>query len=43
MSNLAAICEPCHLRKTAMEANAAKPKRRREPEAHPGVVCLLWQ
>lgn len=38
-SNLRAIHEfPCHARKTAVEANAAKPKRKREAERHPGLV-----
>lgn len=39
-SNLAAIHEtPCHERKTAREANAAKPKRKRpNTEKHPGLV-----
>jgi 5-methylcytosine-specific restriction protein A len=37
--NLAAIHEvPCHQRKTAIEANAAKPKRKRPPERHPGLL-----
>lgn len=38
-SNLAAIHEvPCHATKTALEANAAKPKRKRVAEPHPGLV-----
>ena len=38
-SNLRAIHEfPCHASKTASEANAAKPKRKREAEPHPGLV-----
>lgn len=37
--NLAACHEhPCHAHKTALEANAAKPKRKREPEKHPGLI-----
>jgi 5-methylcytosine-specific restriction protein A len=36
--NLAAICDSCEQRKTALEANAAKPKRARPPEPHPGVI-----
>lgn len=36
--NLAAICAACHRRKTAAEANAAKPKRKREGEEHPGLI-----
>jgi len=36
--NLAAICSECHAKKTAAEANQAKPKRRREGEEHPGLL-----
>lgn len=36
--NLAAICDLCHGHKTALEANAAKPKRKRPPERHPGLL-----
>ena len=37
-SNLAAICDDCEKRKTAREANAAKPKRARPvTERHPGL------
>ncbi len=36
-SNLATICRRCHARKTALEANAAKPKRTRPQEKHPGL------
>jgi len=38
-TNLAAICNPCHARKTAAEANAANPMarpRKRAEERHPG-------
>jgi 5-methylcytosine-specific restriction protein A len=35
-SNLAAICDVCERSKTAREGNAAKPRRRREREPHPG-------
>jgi 5-methylcytosine-specific restriction protein A len=38
-TNLAAIHSwPCHLRKSSAEGNAAKPKRLRPPEAHPGLL-----
>ena len=38
-SNLAAICDPCEGHKTALEANAAKPKRARpKTERHPGLL-----
>lgn len=37
-SNLQAACRPCHEQKTAREANAARPKRKREPEPHPGFL-----
>lgn len=37
--NLAAIHDdPCHRAKTAREANAAKPTRKRPTEQHPGLV-----
>ncbi len=37
--NLAAICDRCHGHKTALEANAAKPKRARpRNEPHPGLI-----
>lgn len=37
-TNLAAICEPCHLSKTGAEARAAQPNRARPPEQHPGFL-----
>jgi len=38
-SNLAAIHSvPCHRRKTVEEREAARPKRRRPPEGHPGLI-----
>lgn len=37
-SNLRASCNPCHARKSAAEGHAAKPKRNRPPEPHPGIV-----
>lgn len=37
-SNLAAICRRCHAQKTGREAQAARPRRRRPPEPHPGLV-----
>jgi len=38
--NLRAVCSPCHAHRTAIEANDAKPKRRREPPPHPGMARL---
>lgn len=39
LENLAAIHDdPCHRRKSALEGNAAKPKRKRPPERHPGLI-----
>jgi hypothetical protein len=40
---LQGVCEPCHRQKTACEAAAARavaprPTRKREPEAHPGLI-----
>lgn len=37
-SNLRAVCRSCHLRKSSAEGNAAKPKRLRQPERHPGLL-----
>ena len=39
-SNLAAICVPCHRRKTSAEGVAAraKPPRQRPAESHPGTL-----
>lgn len=41
LSNLRAICERCHARKSAKEGNEAKARlkalRRRPPERHPGL------
>ena len=37
-TNLAAICSTCHARKTAHEAVAKRPLRRRAEEKHPGVL-----
>jgi 5-methylcytosine-specific restriction endonuclease McrA len=39
-SNLAAICSPCHAEKTARERAEGierMPRRRRQPEQHPGL------
>lgn len=39
-SNLQAICDPCHKKKTNAEAAAARaalPRRQRPPERHPGL------
>lgn len=38
---LQGACDPCHRQKTAREAvaaRAARPKRQRPPESHPGLV-----
>ncbi|MET8080000.1 HNH endonuclease signature motif containing protein [Streptomyces sp. NPDC005303] len=40
---LQGVCEPCHMRKSSAEGNAAqranpKPGRKREPEQHPGLL-----
>lgn len=37
LTNLQAACNPCHQRKTAQEAAAARPRERRTPEPHPGI------
>jgi 5-methylcytosine-specific restriction endonuclease McrA len=37
-TNLAAIHSWCHLRKSSAEGLAARPKRRRPPEPHPGLL-----
>jgi 5-methylcytosine-specific restriction protein A len=37
-TNLRPIHETCHRTKTAREANAAQPKRKRPPEQHPGLA-----
>lgn len=36
--NLRAVCTPCHAHRTAVEANHAKPQRRRPAQAHPGLA-----
>lgn len=39
-TNLGAIHDdPCHRRKTAREANAARPRERRPVERHPGLLA----
>ncbi|WP_395105265.1 HNH endonuclease [Actinomadura sp. SCN-SB] len=41
-NNLQAVCTPCHATKTGKEnaarLNASRPRRRREPEPHPGIL-----
>lgn len=37
-ANLRAICAPCHRRKTAAEASAARPRRARPAGKHPGIL-----
>jgi 5-methylcytosine-specific restriction protein A len=36
--NLQALCATHHARKSSAEGNAARPKRAREPEPHPGLI-----
>lgn len=36
--NLQGACHACHADKTAQEAAAARPRARREPERHPGLL-----
>ena len=35
---LRGVCAPCHKRRTQAQAVAAKPRQRRNPEAHPGLL-----
>jgi 5-methylcytosine-specific restriction endonuclease McrA len=37
-SNLRAICVGCHKAKSSAEGVAAQPRRKRPPEAHPGLL-----
>ena len=37
-SNLRAICRSCHASKTGREGQAALPRRKRDPEPHPGLL-----
>ncbi|HET7386750.1 MAG TPA: HNH endonuclease [Nocardioidaceae bacterium] len=37
LANGQAACEPCHKVKTQAEAQAARPRRRRQPEQHPNT------
>lgn len=39
LSNLRWLSPACHAAKTQREAQAAKPQRRRPPEAHPGRLA----
>ena len=36
--NLQAACGPCHRSKSGREAQSARPRRKRDKEAHPGFV-----
>lgn len=38
LSNLQWLCREHHKAKTAQEASAARPQRRRPPERHPGLL-----
>ena len=37
-SNLAAICSPCHAKKSSAEGNAARVSSKRPAERHPGLI-----
>lgn len=37
-TQLAGKCNPCHQRKTITEREAARPRRQRPPEQHPGII-----
>lgn len=37
--NLQALCGMCHASKTGREAQARRPRRRRPPEPHPGLIA----
>ncbi len=36
-ANLQPVCRPCHLKKSADEAAAVRPRMRRPPETHPAL------
>ncbi|HLV74900.1 hypothetical protein FHX41_1235 [Actinomadura hallensis] len=38
LDNLRAVCAPCHRTRTGRQGRAAQPKRKREPEPHPGMI-----
>ncbi|MGH3505282.1 MAG: HNH endonuclease [Nocardioidaceae bacterium] len=38
MTNLQGLCTACHRAKSSAEGNAAKLRRWREPDGHPGLV-----
>lgn len=38
LENLRAACRACHARKSSAEGNAARLRRRRPPERHPGLI-----
>lgn len=38
LENLQAACRTCHRSKTGRQGRAAQPKRKREPEPHPGFI-----
>jgi 5-methylcytosine-specific restriction endonuclease McrA len=37
-TNLQSVCSPCHNRKTAAEAVAHQPRRKRPERKHPGLL-----
>jgi 5-methylcytosine-specific restriction endonuclease McrA len=37
-TNLQAVCRNCHQVKSSHEGDAAKPKTKRPPERHPGLL-----
>ena len=38
LENLRAVCTPCHRTRTGRQGRARQPKRKREPEPHPGMI-----
>lgn len=38
LDSLQAVCSPCHATKTGRDVQARKPRRRRAPETHPGLI-----
>lgn len=37
-ANLRAACTDCHRKRSSRQGNAARPRQRRAPEAHPGLL-----
>lgn len=38
LSNLQGLCHPCHQTKTNADREAARPRRQRPAEQHPGMI-----